>query len=68
VLVEGTNPKDPRQLMGRTRGNRLVFLPAAGQEPGDLVPVRIEAVRPFSLSGFTLTTHGAAAGSGTPFP
>ncbi|MFM6208558.1 MAG: tRNA (N6-isopentenyl adenosine(37)-C2)-methylthiotransferase MiaB, partial [Planktothrix sp.] len=23
VLVEGTNPKDPSQVMGRTRGNRL---------------------------------------------
>ena len=68
VLVEGPNPKDPRQLMGRTRGNRLVFLPAAGHGPGDLVPVRIEEVRPFSLSGCSLSTAGATAGSGTPSP
>ena len=54
VLVEGLNPKDPGQLMGRTRSNRLVFLPAAGHGPGDLVSVRIEAVRPFSLSGCSL--------------
>ena len=54
VLVEGRNPKDPGQLMGRTRSNRLVFLPAAGHGPGDLVSVRIEAVRPFSLSGRSL--------------
>ena len=54
VLVEGANPKDPGQLMGRTRSNRLVFLPAAGHGPGDLVPVRIDAVRSFSLSGYAL--------------
>jgi len=54
VLVEGPNPKDPGQLMGRTRSNRLVFLPAADHGPGDLVSVRIDAVRPFSLSGCSL--------------
>ena len=56
VLAEGVNPKDPTQLMGRTRNNRLTFFPAARQEgpvhrPGELVRVRIDAVRAFSLSG-----------------
>ncbi|MEN9541290.1 MAG: tRNA ((37)-C2)-methylthiotransferase MiaB [Cyanobacteriota bacterium] len=60
VLVEGVNPKDPQQVMGRTRTNRLTFFPAARNpvqpeagswQAGDLVDVRIEAVRPFSLSG-----------------
>ncbi|MEY3929649.1 MAG: tRNA ((37)-C2)-methylthiotransferase MiaB [Cyanobacteriota bacterium] len=60
VLVEGTNPKDPAQVMGRTRTNRLTFFPAARNpaqpelghwQAGDLVAVRIEAVRAFSLSG-----------------
>ncbi|MEB3296295.1 MAG: tRNA (N6-isopentenyl adenosine(37)-C2)-methylthiotransferase MiaB [Cyanobacteriota bacterium] len=56
VLVEGSNPKDPEQGMGRTRTNRLTFFPAAragagSWQPGDLVDVRIEAVRAFSLSG-----------------
>jgi len=56
VLVEGINPKDPDQVMGRTRTNRLTFFPAARADgsrwqPGDLVEVRIEAVRSFSLSG-----------------
>jgi tRNA-2-methylthio-N6-dimethylallyladenosine synthase len=42
--------------MGRTRTNRLTFFPAAradsGQwQAGDLVEVRIEEVRAFSLSG-----------------
>jgi len=56
VLVEGINPKDPQQVMGRTRTNRLTFFPAAKPDstpwqPGDLVDVRIEQVRAFSLSG-----------------
>mgnify|MGYP002654382339 FL=1 len=56
VLVEGSNPKDPEQVMGRTRTNRLTFFPAAnstgGQwQAGDLVEVRIDEVRAFSLSG-----------------
>ena len=56
VLAEGINPKDPSQLMGRTRTNRLTFFSAQGSDgrsygPGDLVQVRIDAVRSFSLSG-----------------
>jgi len=56
VLAEGVNPKDPTQLMGRTRTNRLTFFPAARPEgpphrPGELVRVKIDAVRAFSLSG-----------------
>jgi tRNA-2-methylthio-N6-dimethylallyladenosine synthase len=56
ILVEGINPKDPSQVMGRTRTNRLTFFP--GQQPdgtairpGELVNVLIEEVRAFSLSG-----------------
>ena len=56
VLVEGINPRDPQQLIGRTRGNRLTFFGADAEgghrwEVGDLVPVRIATARPFSLSG-----------------
>ena len=56
ILVEGLNPKDPGQVMGRTRTNRLTFFPAAraggdAWQSGDLVTVRIEEVRAFSLSG-----------------
>jgi tRNA-2-methylthio-N6-dimethylallyladenosine synthase len=59
VLAEGINPKDPSQLMGRTRTNRLTFFSATGPdgeayEAGDLVQVRIDAVRSFSLSGSPL--------------
>ena len=56
ILVEGINPKDTQQVMGRTRTNRLTFFAAArpdggSWQPGDLVDVRIEQVRAFSLSG-----------------
>ena len=60
VLVEGVNPKQADQVMGRTRTNRLTFFPAARAagghwQAGDLVDVRIEEVRAFSLSGIALS-------------
>ncbi|MBS0016287.1 MAG: tRNA (N6-isopentenyl adenosine(37)-C2)-methylthiotransferase MiaB [Arthrospira sp. SH-MAG29] len=52
VLVEGTNPKDPSQVMGRTRGNRLTFFKGNLAElSGELVKVKIIEVRAFSLTG-----------------
>jgi tRNA-2-methylthio-N6-dimethylallyladenosine synthase len=62
ILVEGTNPKDPSQVMGRTRTNRLTFFPASDSQggshrPGDLVQVRIDTVRAFSLGGELATTQ-----------
>ncbi len=52
ILVEAQNPKDPSQVLGRTRGNRLTFF--AGdilQLQGRTVPVQITAARPYSLTG-----------------
>jgi tRNA-2-methylthio-N6-dimethylallyladenosine synthase len=56
VLVEAVNPKDPGQWMGRTRTNRLTFFPAppGAIRPGELVPVRIDQARAFSLSGVAI--------------
>ena len=59
VLAEGINVKDPNQLMGRTRTNRLTFFNAEDEtghayQPGDLVKVRIDVVRSFSLTGTPL--------------
>ncbi|MCS5706878.1 MAG: tRNA (N6-isopentenyl adenosine(37)-C2)-methylthiotransferase MiaB [Cyanobacteriota bacterium] len=56
ILVEGLNPKDPAQVMGRTRTNRLTFFPGtradgSAIQAGELVDVVIEQVRAFSLSG-----------------
>ena len=56
ILVEGINPKDLTQLMGRTRTNRLTFFPKTKEDgtqyrPGDLVNVLIKEIRSFSLTG-----------------
>ncbi len=56
ILVEDINPKNNSQLMGRTRTNRLTFFPKEGKnglgyKPGDLVSVKIENIRSFSLTG-----------------
>ncbi|BEV35752.1 tRNA (N6-isopentenyl adenosine(37)-C2)-methylthiotransferase MiaB [Synechococcus sp. M16CYN] len=60
VLAEGINPKNPVQLTGRTRTNRLTFFNSKSSDGhhynlGDLVNVRIDAVRSFSLSGTTVS-------------
>lgn len=54
VLVEGPNPKDPMQAMGRTTHNKLVYFPALlppTQLKGQLVDVHVHTVRAFSLFG-----------------
>ncbi|MBW4643104.1 MAG: tRNA (N6-isopentenyl adenosine(37)-C2)-methylthiotransferase MiaB [Goleter apudmare HA4340-LM2] len=52
VLVEEQNLKDPTQVMGRTRGNRLTFFTGdINQLRGQLVQVKITEVRAFSLTG-----------------
>lgn len=52
VLVEDQNPKDPSQVMGRTRGNRLTFFVGdIEQLRGQEVPVKITEARAFSLTG-----------------
>lgn len=52
VLVEDQNPKDPTQVMGRTRGNRLAFFTGnINALKGKLVKVKITEVRAFSLTG-----------------
>ncbi|MBD1860601.1 MULTISPECIES: tRNA (N6-isopentenyl adenosine(37)-C2)-methylthiotransferase MiaB [Trichocoleus] len=52
VLVEDQNSKDPSQVMGRTRGNRLTFFPGDINElKGQVVQAKITEVRAFSLTG-----------------
>lgn len=52
VLVEDQNPKDPTQVMGRTRGNRLTFFPGEIHAlRGKIIPVKVTEVRAFSLTG-----------------
>jgi tRNA-2-methylthio-N6-dimethylallyladenosine synthase len=52
VLVEGPNPRDDRQAMGRTRHNKLCFFDGDGHALfGKLVMVQIELVRAYTLFG-----------------
>lgn len=55
VLVEDQNLKDPTQVMGRTKGNRLTFFAGDINElKGQLVKVKITEIRAFSLTGIAL--------------
>lgn len=55
ILVEEQNEKNPIQVMGRTRGNRLTFFPGKIQDfQGKLVKVKITDVRAFSLTAEVL--------------
>lgn len=57
ILVEAANPRDASQVMGRTRGNRLTFLPGDVELlRGQLVSVEISQTRPFSLTGTMINT------------
>ena len=56
VLIEGLNPKNSSQIMGRTRTNRLTFVEIPKNinfnfSLGDEINVRINEARPFSLTG-----------------
>ena len=56
VLIEGLNPKNSTQIMGRTRTNRLTFVEIPKDNNfnfslGDEMDVRINEARPFSLTG-----------------
>ena len=56
VLIEGLNPKNTSQIMGRTRTNRLAFVEIPKNinfnfSLGDEIDVRINEARPFYLTG-----------------
>ncbi len=56
ILIEGYNPKNICQLMGRTRTNRLTFVEISkknhlGQLIGKEIDVKIKEIRSFSLTG-----------------
>ena len=56
VLIEGLNPKNTSQMMGRTRTNRLTFVEIPkniefSYSLGDEIDVKITEVRSFSLTG-----------------
>ena len=52
VLIEAANPKNPKQVMGRTRTNRITFCEGDITElKGKLVWVNVQEARAFSLTG-----------------
>ena len=52
VLVDGTSRKDPEEVAGRTRCNRVVNFHAGGRDLlGSVVPVRITQALPHCLRG-----------------
>jgi len=56
VLIEGLNPKNSSQIMGRTKTNRLTFVEIPKNinfnfSLGDEIDVKINQARPFSLTG-----------------
>jgi len=74
LLVESPSKTDPSRWSGRTRGNHLVHLPAAGFEPGepppyapgDLVIVEVvEAAANYALSGPVTAVKRTEAGRAT---
>jgi tRNA-2-methylthio-N6-dimethylallyladenosine synthase len=51
VFVEGPSSKDPAVLTGRARNNRVVFFPGDASLAGELVAVRIDDARTWTLRG-----------------
>ncbi|KAG2488372.1 hypothetical protein HYH03_013061 [Edaphochlamys debaryana] len=62
VLVEGPNPKNPKQACGRIRHNRLVYFDGNGAElRGQLVQVRIDQCNAYTLYGEMVGVVGSKA-------
>ena len=51
VLIEGSHEKDNKQLMGRTRTNKIVTIPGSTVDRGMLITVKITKGRRHSLEG-----------------
>ena len=64
VLVDGTSRKNPGELSGRTRCNRVVNFDGAGRTAvGDIAQVRVTEVLPHSLRGALATPEEAVCWS-----
>lgn len=62
VLVEGPNPKNAAEAMGRISHNKLCFFPGSGEAlKGKLVNVHIDQVRAYTLSGHMTAVEDVAA-------
>lgn len=64
VLVEGVNPRNPAEAMGRTSHNKLCFFPGDGPLlKGKMVTVHVNEVRAYSLFGNIVSQKDAASHS-----
>ena len=62
--MEGANPKNSAEAMGRTRHNKLCFFPGDGAAlQGQLVDVHIDTIRAHTLSGHLIKALPAASPS-----
>ena len=54
VIVEGQSKKNPKELFGRTSGNKIINFPGEISQIGQLVNVKINQLKTHTLSGFIL--------------
>ena len=54
VIVEGQSKKNPKELFGRTSGNKIINFPGEISQIGQLVNVKINQLKTYTLSGFIL--------------
>ena len=54
VIVEGQSKKNPKELFGRTSGNKIINFPGKITNIGKLVNVKINQLKTHTLSGFIL--------------
>ena len=51
VLVEGCSKRSRADMVGRTQYNKVVVFPAGGEQPGDMVNVRVKSASSATLLG-----------------
>ena len=54
VIVEGQSKKNPKELFGRTSGNKIINFPGDISQIGQLVNVKINQLKTYTLSGYIL--------------
>ena len=54
VIVEGQSKKNPQELFGRTSGNKIINFPGDISQIGQLVNVKINQLKTYTLSGYIL--------------
>jgi len=54
VIVEGRSKKNPKELFGRTSGNKIINFPGDISQIGQLVNVKINQLKTYTLSGYIL--------------